>query len=316
MSQSGNQAPPTSAFSADIMLMKAQRYAEQMREVGTYDWRYALWSSLALELLARAALAKVSPVLVADEKKWTNLLAALGHSPKETKYAPRSISTSEVLKRLGEIFAEFEEVHSFCVIHTGRRNAELHSGESPFEGVSASKWHSQWYRSCQILLATMGLGLSEFFSSEEVNIALTLIAASADEAAKAVLGDISAHKESWATFNDDDRKRARTIVEFWARREDGHRVPCPSCGENALVTGDPCAAAKIKLEGDTIVESQEHLPNKFECVACKLKINGLSRLTVAGLGDRYVKTTKYDAAAYYAPEDEYPDFEEDNNEPF
>jgi hypothetical protein len=41
---------------------------------------------------------------------------------------------------------------------------------------------------------------------------------------------------------------------------------------------------------------------------------GLSRLNVVGLGDRYKKTQVYDAAAYYAPEDEYPEFEEDNNE--
>jgi hypothetical protein len=46
-----------------------------------------------------------------------------------------------------------------------------------------------------------------------------------------------------------------------------------------------------------------------------LKISGLSRLTVVGLGDRYKKTQVYDAAEYYAPQDDYFGYDEDNNEP-
>lgn len=302
------------AFSTENMLMKAQRYVEQMGEVDSRDWRHALWSSLALEMLARAALAKVSPVLLADEKNWAHLLAALGHSPKEAKYAPRSIATNEVLKRLGELFEDFKEVSSFCIVHTGRRNAELHSGETPFEGVEAANWHPQFYHACQVLLTTMGIQLDEFFDADEAKTALALIAAAADDAAKAVLGDIAAHHKVWRAYTDEERTDAQKIAKVWATRQEGHRVLCPACKSIALVFGDPCAAAKTKLEDDEIIETQEHLPSKFECVACKLKVSGLSRLTVAKLGDRYIKTTKYDAAAFYAPDDEYPEYEEDNNE--
>lgn len=54
----------------------------------------------------------------------------------------------------------------------------------------------------------------------------------------------------------------------------------------------------------------------FQCVACGLKIHGLSRISVVGLGDRYIKTQTYDASEYYAPEDSYEGYEDDNNEPF
>jgi hypothetical protein len=35
---------------------------------------------------------------------------------------------------------------------------------------------------------------------------------------------------------------------------------------------------------------------------------------VVGLSDRYKKTQVYDAAEYYAPEDDYSGYEDDNNE--
>jgi hypothetical protein len=69
-----------------------------------------------------------------------------------------------------------------------------------------------------------------------------------------------------------------------------------------------------KLDGDLIVETQEYLPAKFECVACKLKIAGLSQLSACNLGATYKATFTYDAADYYAPEDQHPGFDDDNNE--
>jgi hypothetical protein len=45
-----------------------------------------------------------------------------------------------------------------------------------------------------------------------------------------------------------------------------------------------------------------------------LKVSGLSRLTAISLGDRYKNTLTYDAADYYAPQDEFHGYEEDNNE--
>jgi hypothetical protein len=40
-----------------------------------------------------------------------------------------------------------------------------------------------------------------------------------------------------------------------------------------------------------------------------LKILGLSRLGAVNLGDRYTKTQTYDAAEYYAPQDDYAGYE-------
>jgi hypothetical protein len=53
------------------------------------------------------------------------------------------------------------------------------------------------------------------------------------------------------------------------------------------------------------------LPAHFECVACGLKVAGLSYLMAAGLGDGFTGTVTFDVGELYPQE---PEFEPDFNE--
>ena len=288
---------------------------QNMHACDSDEWEYALWSSLALEFLARA-LANVSPALLAEaDKNWSNLYFALGFTPIEEKFSPKSISISEVFKRLLGILPELTKEHqSFGVLHTGKRNAELHTGELAFEGIKGATWQPRFYQTCQTLLMSMGIPLEDFVGKDEAEVAEKLINAAADDRAKAVKGDVEAHTKVWNTKLEDDRTTLQTQAAVWATRQNGHRVDCPSCSSTALVFGEPVSIPTQNLIDDEIVESQEYLPTHFECVACGLKIAGLSRLAVAGLSDRYKKTQTYAAAEYYAPADDWSNYEDDNNE--
>ena len=79
--------------------------------------------------------------------------------------------------------------------------------------------------------------------------------------------------------------------------------------------GSAIAPPTQGIENDVITETQQYLPSVFECIACGLKISGLSQLSAADLGDAYTATTTYDATDYYATEDPYGDYEPDYNEP-
>jgi len=160
----------------------------------------------------------------------------------------------------------------------------------------------------------MGLTLQDFLGREESEVAERLIAAAADESAKAVMGDIEAHKANSRGKPQPERDTLTAQAALWASRQAGHRVRCPACASDALVDGEPVSAPTRKLEEDLIVETHEHLPNRFECIACGLKIAGLSRLAVAALADRFKKTSTYDPAEIYAPDDRYSGYEDDNNE--
>lgn len=310
--------PLPAAWDAQALYDKAERYIQQAQGLDTDGWDYALWSSLSLELLARAALANVHPALLAEhDKGGSSLASSLGFEPFEKKFAPKSIAVSDVFRRLTALLPAFLAEHeSFGIQHTGRRNAELHSGELAFDGLKGATWQPRFYQTCQLLLQSMGKTLEEFVGSDEANAAGALMAAAADESAKAVHGDVEAHRKVWEGKDDAERGTLVAKAELWASRQAGHRVACPACGSPALVVGGPVAPATRKLDDDVITERQAYLPTIFGCIACGLKISGLSRLAVVGLADRYVNTQQYDAAEYYAPPpDEWDGYEEDNNEP-
>ena len=309
-------ATPQQIWDADSLFAKAQRYVEKMLIEPRDDWPFALWSSLALEFLIRASLADYSPALLADPKDWNNLYSSLGFTPTAKKFTPKSIDTKEVIDRLKDIVPEFDtEVEGFCRRHTSQRNSELHSGEAAFDGVNHSSWLPLYYKCCKVLVDDIGRDLDELLGDDEAKMAVILIATLADETAKAVKGTINAHRAVWEQKEKDEQAKLSSQADLWATRRAGHRVKCPACGSAAMVLGEPISIPQKTIEGDVITESQEHLPNKFECIACGMKISGLSQLNAAGLGDVYKETNSYDAAEYYAPEDSAPHWEEDNNEP-
>lgn len=316
MKQSIKPAETPSTWASEALYNKADRYIQQRSQLNSDDWEYALWSSLSLEFLARAALSNVSPALLAETgKSWASLYNALGFAPIEERFTPKSIAMSEVFKRLRSILPDFTSEHeNFCIRYTGMRNTELHSGALAFDGINGSTWQPDFYQSCSVLLASMGKTLEDFLGADEAELAEKLVAASADKSAKAVEGDVAAHKKVWLAKNEEERNTLQDQAAVWATRFAGHRVICPACGSQALVVGDPVSAPTQELKDHEIIEKQEYLPGQFECIACALKISGLSRLTVVGLGERYKKTQVYDAAEYYAPDDEYLGYEEDNNE--
>src|ERR1041384_5501175 len=90
---------------------------------------FHLWSSIALELLGKAALAAIHPTLVADPSDIDSMLTAAGRATGTTR---RSITAKTLYDRLGKVVPEFEErLKRESMLMANRRNAELHSGESP-----------------------------------------------------------------------------------------------------------------------------------------------------------------------------------------
>lgn len=301
-------------WSVDALLAKAQRYSQEMLSHSRDDWRFGLASTFVLEFVARAALARISPTLLADSRDWNNVYYALGHKPMSAKFIPRSIAISTVLARTREVLPTFTtELEGFASQHISRRNEELHTGSTPFVGLTPS-WLAAFYDACTVLLASVGEDLALLVGSDESKVAEAMIAASRDDSAKAVMKAIAAHKAGWESQDMSEREKNRRHASTWATRQAGHHAFCPACGSDSLLMGAPISEPSLRLDGDLIVETQEFLPAKFECIACHLKIAGLSQLTACGLGNAYKATFTYDAADYYSRDDQYAAFDDDNNE--
>jgi hypothetical protein len=303
-------------WSKEALLTKSQRYAEEMLSHDRDDWRFGILSSLALELLARSALAHVSPALLADPKEWSHLYYALGNAPKTNKFVAKSIDVSAVFSRLRELLPKFDvRLEGQCVMHLSRRNDELHSGNTPFDSVGTSDWLPGYYEACAVLLSSIDESLETFLGFDEAKIAAAMIAAATDESAKAVVKRVQACKTLWDALAPEERLLKSTQASLWASRRAGHGAKCPACNSSALLNGTAVAPPVPRLKDGKIVETQTFLPSKFECIACGLKVSGLAELHACKLGDAFKATFSYEPSEYYRPEDEFEGYEDDNNEP-
>lgn len=309
-------------WSVDTLFAKAQLYVGRMESHTADEWQYGFWSALALELLTRAALAHISPVLLADASNWRNLGYALGLEPTAKKFSPSSVTTKEALARLNELIPEFnEEVVGFCTKHAARRNEELHTGELAFESLGTSNWLPRFYSASNILLRSMGREISDLVSDPAA--AQSMIASLEDAAAKAVSQVIKAHAQVWSNKDSKEREEASLQAATWATRHAGHRVNCPACDSRALVQGNAVGPVTTAVGNEAVIQRQTMLPSSFECIACGLRILGLSKLSACGLGDAFSAKSTYSAAEFFGlyTEDEleearkeYPGHEEDFNE--
>jgi hypothetical protein len=286
------------AWSKDALLSKARLYAERMQAYTAEDDEFGLWSALCLELLSRAALANISPALLADRENWRNISYALGSAPTAKRFNPSSIGAKEVFARLTELHSHFTaEMAGFCSQHIDRRNAELHTGDLAFSSLKTSEWLPRFYQVCKVLLASMNESLSVLITDS--GSADALITALEDAAAKAVDQDIKAHAQVWMNKEPPEREAAVLQATAWATRQAGHRVECPACKSPALVQGQPAGVVTTTTADNEVTQRQTMMPSAFGCIACGLRISGLSRLMACGLGDAFTAKSTYSAAEFF-----------------
>ena len=271
-------------WSEESLFHKARLYIERMETHPPDDWQFGFWSALSLELFSRAALAHISPVLLADNRNWRNVAHALGQGQSTVGFSPRSIPLNEVFDRLKELLPVFNsEIVGFCRQHTKRRNSELHSGELPFENLKTAEWLPMYYLACDALLGSTNRKLEDFVLAPAET--REMINSFQDTSASTVREDVEGHKQGWSNKSVSEQEKASEQAEIWATRHEGHRAECPACSSQALLQGTAAGPVTTEIGGDEVVQRQTMLPSSFECIACGLRISGLSKLSTSGLGN-------------------------------
>lgn len=305
-------------WSKEALFAKAQRYVERMLEKDPLDWEFSFWSALILEMLIRASLAKISPTLVANGSDWNNLYYAIGLTPNQKKFVPKSANISELVKRVESVYPHFTlESLDFCLKHIDRRNRELHSGSLAFDELRPSQWLAKFYLVCDVLLNEIDEKLETLFGSEHAKEAKKHIATLEKDNVKSVRKIIAAHELIWKSKPVDEQSNLSKQAETLATRFGGHRVNCPACKSVALLQGQASGAPRKVIDDVGVIEKQAMLPASFQCTACGLKISGYSKLAACDLGDIYTSTSHYSAVEYFDIniEEEFKEmFYEDNND--
>ncbi len=300
-------------WSSESLYNKAKLYAQRAHDESVESPLFGFWVSLSLELVARAALAQIHPVLLADPREPDNIQYAFGITPKNL---PKSIAAKTVFARCSVFISGFtDKMSAHCLIMAERRNSELHSGAAAFEGIDNSKWLPTTYEVLEVLLAFMKRDFDDFLGTEHGRFAAEAVKDRRDTIRKDVQSKLSAarkmyaeHSPEWVTEHLAKFSPVMDLSIKGSRLR--QRAECPACGNPAVVGGEGVGRSPVKIDeqGGTISREVRVLPNAFKCLFCQLELAGYQELREAGLGTIYVVEEQEDPIEFFGIDpEEYVD---------
>lgn len=132
----------------------------------------ALWASAALELLGKAALARVSPLLIADPTEdGVNILIATGLIEGNARFT--SVSASTIFKRCGRAFRPFsaKDAQEFA----DARNEYLHGSGLGVMTLPEAAWWPRFWSLAVILVTAQDRHLEELVGPDRRDIVDTYL---------------------------------------------------------------------------------------------------------------------------------------------
>ena len=275
------------AVDSDMLYRKSSDYikrALEAKKAGDISMHWLL-SSVALELLGKAVLATRDPFDIAVSRYYEAILVEAGG---ETTTGVKTIGARIVYEKLEEIVPDFnKEVMNFCIDIAALRNAELHSGESPFENMRDDDWKERYWGACDIILKHVSLSKEHWLEAEEmfpvpiffgsVNaIATTAVALKVDEAKMNYRSKKRADQEQ-LSYGDSSclqsisRMLRKKYDELWY-------CICPACESKALVAGNHAsdlAAEESSYSAQDLdnLSKTSFFAEEFICPACGLDLS-------------------------------------------
>lgn len=288
----------------DLLIGKAKLYAQRANDEKFDSALFGFWMSLSMELLARAALAKIHPVLLADPTTEGNIHYVFGINPKTN---PKSVAAKTVFARCSVFVIGFtDKMSGHCLVLADRRNKELHSGTAAFEGLEVSTWLPQTYEVIDVLVKHCDMKLADFLGDEHASVAIGMIKDRREHIEKEVKERISAMKKAFDIISSAEKAalvaNAESSLKVWVRKNPlGQARDCPACGFGAALHGEALNRGPVKVseEDGTISREVRVLPNKFRCIVCKLGLDGYQELLQAGLGKVFISEEDQDPIEFF-----------------
>jgi hypothetical protein len=290
-----------SALDSDAIFGKAKVYINKaLARKGAGDLEeYQLWASLALELLGKAALARIHPSLVVDPNHLESLLAA---SSINLSTDIKTITAHTLFERLRRIIPSFDEaVKSYCTSISLRRNAELHSGETPFRTMRLEAWEANYWHAGQIILDHMDTTLEEWLGAAQAEAPKAIIEHA--KAAKRLAVEVRIAKSKVAFGERKKSVRESLLRDAESRRAFHYKdlftllgdleweCRCPSCEGKAFLAGVKIGEEVVDTfnDEDGAWEQVEkyYSAEQFHCPVCELFLDGSDEIDYAGLDADY-----------------------------
>jgi hypothetical protein len=269
-------------------------HAMDQDELRNFDER-ALWASLALELLAKAALARVSPLLIAEPSEdGTNLLMASGLIDGDARF--NSVRAQTIYKRCHKAFKPFSDKEALTI--TRARNEYLHGTGIGFTGIPPEAWWPRYWAQASILVNALDTDLDSLVGSSRTAIVENYLAQNVRNIEHRVEMLIARAQQRLAQYRSGGLP-AR-VADEWDRQTDltaglSHRTDqvCPACDDTGVLEGEDVVSSEPHYEqvGEEDFDAWVELTigaDYFSCSTCKLAIDGYELLNAADLPVSFV----------------------------
>jgi hypothetical protein len=189
-------------------------------EARTPDER-SLWAALALELLAKAALSRVSPLLVAEPtEEGTNLLIASGLVQGDARFT--SVRAKTLFTRCQKAFKPFSLQEATLI--TGARNEYLHSSGVGFASIPQQAWWPRFWAQAVILIAALDKEIEDFVGADRQDIVTSYLEQNAKNVENRAESLIERAKQRLLQYNEGtlparvaaEWRRGAASTPFWA----------------------------------------------------------------------------------------------------
>ncbi len=292
---------PTALWSKSKIFIERGIAARDAGDPSTFH----TWAALALELLGKAALATVHPVLVADPTKVGSLLVACGRPVTD---ATRSIAAKTTYERLASVFREYDHrANRFCLLMANRRNEELHTGSSPTIDLDQRAWIPQFWTIADLLSGLTGRSLDDWVGADDAARAREVIADSSRTRATAVEARIARCRKEFDERYPPESDERRALLEFIEQtytpaahrntylESDSHcRVLCPACTAKGWLFGYEAESHRLPIEYDEMgvwqFENVVFTSESFNCNGCGLVLHGNDEISDGDLPTEFEDT--------------------------
>jgi len=282
-------------YNPDALWLKAKLFLNHAMDddgARTFD-EQALWAALALELLAKAALSRHSPVLIAaPSEDGGNLLAAVGLT-KADRFV--SVPAKTLISRCSKAFPPFSERESSLIMQA--RNEYLHGGAAVYTKLPASAWWPKYWSQAAILVLVQDRTIEDLVGVDRMETVEAYLATNKQNIEHRAETLIRRAQQRYAQIRSG--KASVKDAAEWARFPDltaglNYRdaAGCPSCGEEGNIEGDEVLERDRNHEQvseddydiwDELTVSAEY----FSCSKCQLVLDSVELVAAAGLEETF-----------------------------
>jgi hypothetical protein len=288
----------TAPYDHEALWSKAKVFLNRAMDPGperSFD-EQALWASAALELLGKAALARVSPLLIAaPTEDGANILIATGLIQGDAQFA--SVSASTVFMRCQKAFRPFSATDAKRFADA--RNEYLHGPGIEFMSLPPQAWWPRYWALAVILVTAQDRTIEDLVGLDRTLVVQAHLAQNAKNIEHRTEALISRAQQRLAQFRSGTLP-ARIEAEWRSTPDLTAGLPyyadaeCPACGDGGILEGDDGDQTSFEyrydLEDGSPVGATATIDVPvyyFSCPTCRLVLDDYELIVQAGLPDSF-----------------------------